>query len=226
EGHRDVRTGLGHGFGHGAVHRQGEVIAVAVHVGHGGAGLSGVHAADDVGSGLQHQGGVLGAHAAGDALDDDLRIGVQVDRHSSLQSLFRSSRGGSGAGQFGRAVGAAVHGVGEGDQRVVPLVQDGPSVLDVVAVEPHHELLRGGVTEQVESPDDALGDLVASGDATEDVHEHALDLVVTEDDVQTGGHHLGVGAAADVQEVGGLDAAVLLPGVGDHVQGGHDQSGT
>src|SRR5699024_12323216 len=57
------------------------------------------------------------------------------------------------------------------DQRVVPLVQDGPSGLDVIAVEPHHELLRGGVTEQVESPDDALGDLVAGGRSEEHTSE-------------------------------------------------------
>ena len=33
-----------------------------------------------------------------------------------------------------------------------------------------------------------------------------------------------LGAAADVEEVGRLDAAVPLAGVGDHVEGGHDQA--
>ena len=33
------------------------------------------------------------------------------------------------------------------------------------------------------------------------------------------------GAAADVEEVGRLDPAELLAGVGDHVQRGHDQAG-
>src|SRR5690606_10824716 len=41
----------------------------------------GVHAADDVGAGREHLGGVLGALAAGDALDDDLAVLGQEDRH-------------------------------------------------------------------------------------------------------------------------------------------------
>ena len=69
------------------------------------------------------------------------------------------------------------------------------------------------------APHDAVGDLVARGDAAEDVDEHALDLRVVEDHVEAVGHHLGGGAAADVEEVGGLDAAVLLTGVGDDVEG-------
>ena len=39
------------------------------------------------------------------------------------------------------------------------------------------------------------------------------------------GHHLGRRAAADVEEVGRLDAAELLAGVGDDVEGAHDQAG-
>src|SRR5699024_263070 len=34
------------------------------------------------------------------------------------------------------------------------------------------------------------------------------------------------GATTDVAEVGGLDTTVVLTGVGHHVQGGHDQTGT
>ena len=48
---------------------------------------------------------------------------------------------------------------------------------------------------------------------------------VVEDDVEAVGHHLGRGAAADVEEVRRLDAAVLLAGVGDDVERGHDQPG-
>ena len=46
----------------------------------------------------------------------------------------------------------------------------------------------------------------------------------SQDDVEAGGHHLGRGAAADVEEVGGLDAAVLLAGVGDDVERRHHQA--
>src|SRR5690606_22457164 len=52
-----------------------------VGVRHDGAGLARVHAADDVGARLEHEGGVLGALAAGDALDDDLGVLVDEDRH-------------------------------------------------------------------------------------------------------------------------------------------------
>ena len=62
------------------------------------------------------------------------------------------------------------------------------------------------------------------GDAAEDVDEHAAHVRVGQDDVEAVGHHLGRGAAADVEEVGRLDAAVLLAGVGDDVQGRHDQA--
>src|SRR5690606_2473839 len=49
----------------------------------GGAGLACVDTADDLGAGLEHEGSVLGALAAGDALDDDLGILVEEDRHFS-----------------------------------------------------------------------------------------------------------------------------------------------
>ena len=81
------------------------------------------------------------------------------------------------------------------------------------------------VAELLQRADDAVGHRVARGDAAEHVDEHALDLAVAEDDVEAVGHHLGRGATTDVEEVGGLDAAVLLAGVGDDVQRRHDQTG-
>ena len=45
-----------------------------------------------------------------------------------------------------------------------------------------------------------------------------------QDDVEAGGHHLCRRAAADVEEVGRLDAAVLLTGVRGHVQRRHHQA--
>ncbi len=60
--------------------------------------------------------------------------------------------------------------------------------------------------------DDAVGDLVARGDAAEHVDEHAADRRVRQHDLQAVRHHLGRGAAADVEEVRRLDAAERLPG--------------
>ena len=57
--------------------------------------------------------------------------------------------------------------------------------------------------------DDALGDLVAAGDATEDVDEDRLHVLVEVDHLERRRHHVGVGAATDVEEVGGLAADLV-----------------
>ena len=126
--------------------------------------------------------------------------------------------------QLGGLVGGFVHGADLGHQRMVGLGQDAAALVDVVAVEADDQRLVGLVAQDLQRADDAVGDRVARGDAAEDVDEHALDLRVAEDDVEAGGHHLRRGAAADVEEVGGLDAAVLLTGVGDDVQRRHHQT--
>src|SRR5690606_16707470 len=137
-------------------------------------------------------------------------------------SLVRSGSGGS-VGELGGLVGAAVHRLGEGHERVVGLGEDATTLLDVVAVEAHNERLVGCVAERREGLNDAVGDLVARRDAAEDVHEHGLDLLVTEDDVEARGHDCGRGAAADVEEVRWLDPTVRLAGVGDDVERAHDE---
>src|SRR3546814_2604537 len=68
--------------------------------------------------------------------------------------------------------------------------------------------------------DDPVGDLVALGDAAEDVDEDRLHVGVVVDDLERAGHHVGVGAAADVEEVGGLAADLV-----HDVDGGHGQAG-
>src|SRR5690606_5251727 len=70
-----------------------------------------------------------------------------------------------GVRELGGLVGAAVHGVGEGHERVVRLAQDRAPLGDVVAVEAHHERLGRVVAEDLERLDDAVGDLVARRDA-------------------------------------------------------------
>ncbi|AGS71326.1 putative hydrolase [Streptomyces collinus Tu 365] len=130
-------------------------------------------------------------------------------------------------GQLGGLVGRAVHGVDALHQRVVGVREDLPAQLGVVAVEADDERLGdvlAAVLQELQRLDDAVGDLVTGGDATEDVHEDGLDVRVAQDDLQAVRHDLGGGATADVQEVGGLDAAVVLTGVGDDVQGAHDET--
>src|SRR6476661_661289 len=130
-----------------------------------------------------------------------------------------------GRSQLGGLAGRPVHGLFDGHERVVGLGEDAPALLHVVAVEAHDQRLGRLVAERLEGTNDAVGDGVAGGDATEHVDEHRLDLLVAEDDVQAVGHDLGRGAATDVEEVGGLGrAGELLTGVGDDVERRHDQA--
>src|SRR5690606_4247080 len=82
-----VRARLGHRLGDGGEH--GELPAADRD---GGARLAGVHAADDVRAGGQHLRRVLGGLAAGDALDDDLAVLVEEDRHAHAPAASRAAR--------------------------------------------------------------------------------------------------------------------------------------
>ncbi len=68
--------------------------------------------------------------------------------------------------------------------------------------------------------DEPPRDLVAAGDAAEDVHEDRLDVRVGEDQAHRGRDPLGAGAAADVEEVRGLAAGAL-----HEVHRGHREAG-
>ena len=68
--------------------------------------------------------------------------------------------------------------------------------------------------------DDALRHFFTAGDAAEDVDEDALDLVVEVDDLERSGHHVGVGAAADVEEV-----RRRAPDLVDDVERAHREAG-
>lgn len=98
----DVGAGFSDGFLDGA--KDGDFL---VAMQDRGAGLAGVDATNNVGAGLEHQCGVLGAFAAGDALNDDLGVFVEVDRHCRVPLL-------SCVGELGGLVGALVHGGGPG----------------------------------------------------------------------------------------------------------------
>src|SRR3954454_5804643 len=132
----------------------------------------------------------------------------------------------SGGGELGGPARGAVHRVDHGHEGVVGLGEDPPALLDVVAVEADDQRLGRLVAEGLQGGGDAVGHGVAGRDPAEDVDEDALHGRVGQDDVQPVAHDLGRGATADVEEVGRLDAAELLPGVGDDVQGAHDQAGT
>ena len=84
EQHRHVGAGLVHRLGHRAEHRQLGAVEID-----GGAGLAGVHPADDVRAGRQHPPGVLAALGAGHALHDDPGVLVQKDRHRSDSTRIR-----------------------------------------------------------------------------------------------------------------------------------------
>src|SRR5271167_1169182 len=131
----------------------------------------------------------------------------------------------SGARELGGFVSGLVHRRYDCHQRVVGLGQDASAFVHVVAVQPDHQRLVGVVAEDLQRLHDPIGNGVTRGDATEHVDEHALDLCVTQDDVETGGHHLGRGATTDVEEVRWLDPAVLLARVGHDIQRRHDQPG-
>src|SRR6185436_4186626 len=119
--------------------------------------------------------------------------------------------------ELGDPAGRAVHRVDPLHERVGRRVEDVPTLLGVVAVQAHHQRLGdrlAALFEEVEGGDDAAGDLVAGGDAAEDVDEHAAHSRVGQDDLQPVRHDRGARAAADVEEVGRLHAAELLAGVG------------
>ena len=79
--------------------------------------------------------------------------------------------------------------------------EDLATLFGVGAVEADHD--RRPEVDATHRFDDALRDLFAAGDPAEDVDEDRLHALVEIDHLEGTGHHVGVGAAADVEEVGG-----------------------
>src|SRR5664280_1133157 len=207
---RDVGPGFGDRLLHGTEHRDAVNIRPR---------LARVDAGDDVGPGGHHPPGVLGAFGAGDALDEDLAVRVEKGRHGSSGLLRRELSG---------PVGRLVHPVHPLDESEVGLVQDAVPLVGVVAVQPDDERVAGALAallQQMEGGDDAVRDGVAGCDPAEDVDEDRQHGRVAHDDAEAGRHYLGGGAAADVEEVRRLHPAVPFAGIGDDVEGAHDQSG-
>ena len=80
--------------------------------------------------------------------------------------------------------------------------EDRAALVGVGAVEADHD--RRVDLHPLERLHDAVGDLFALGDATEDVDEDRPHVGVAVDHLERARHHVGVGAAADVEEVGRL----------------------
>src|SRR5215216_2113779 len=151
--------------------------------------LAGGHAADDLGPVVAVAEAVELALAPGEALDDDLGVGVDEDRHLS-RPLLRSPAtqavcGRSLAGARSLASRAALTTVGDANGlpgrlehrrladelgRRDPGVEDDlATLLSVRAVEADDD--RRPQLDPAEALDDALGHLLAARDAAEDVDE-------------------------------------------------------
>ncbi|KAF5294507.1 hypothetical protein FQA39_LY19341 [Lamprigera yunnana] len=156
--------------------------------------------------------GVELARLAGDALGDDARVFVDVDRHCSvLQGLLD---GGDGFDDLGGRISHRVH----ADDGQARFGQHLLAQLFVGALHAHDQ--RHLQVHGLAGGDDAGGDGVALHDAAEDVDQNAFNLGVLEHDLEGFGHLLGRGATAYVEEVGGLRPPNSLM-----VYGGHGQTG-
>ncbi len=137
---------------------------------------------------------------------------------TSFVSLVDDDAHAAAPGELDDAAGGVEHRLLLVQVGQVGLGEDLQALLGVGAVEAHDqrqlevELLRGG--------DDPLGDLVAAGDAAEDVEEDRRDLRVGGDHFQRVDDRLGLGAAAGVEEVGRRAARL-----GDDVEGRHAEPG-
>jgi len=97
--------------------------------------------------------------------------------------------------------------------------EDRPSFVGVRAVEADDD--RRPHVDPADGLDDAVGDLVAPGDAAEDVDEDGPHRRVVVDDLERPGHDVGVGATTDVEEVGRA-----APHLVDDVDRRHGEAGT
>ena len=166
------------------------------------AGRGAAHHLGAIGDGLL---GMEGALIAGEALADDL--GVLVDKNGHYLEPFTALT--TFCGRIGEIVGG-----GDGEAR---LGEDFLAQFDIGAFQPHHQ--RHLQRHFLGRGDDAFGDDVAFHDAAENVDQDSLHIGIADDDLEGGGDFFLGGAAAHIQEVGGL-AAVKL----DDVHGGHGQA--
>ena len=198
EDHRRVRARLADGVVHAVEDRPAFVRRAA---------LAGRHAADDLRAVRGGRLGVERAFAAGQPLDDQPRVFVEKDCHVTAPSpaerddLLRRLAHRSAVVKF-RPLSRSIR---------LPSSTLVPSMRMTIGTR-HAELLDGG--------NHALRQHVAAQDAAEDVDQHGLDVLVGHQDAERVLDLLGVGAAADIEEVGRLAARQL-----DDVHRRHRQAG-
>ena len=188
----DGRAGLLHRLGHRGEDRDALDLLPA---------SLGVRAAHDLGAvRLVAQAVVEPLARRADALNHDLGRLVDEDAHVGSFPLGPVSGRYALAEASATARRAASSMVGSAisvSDRCRPASADR---VGVGAVEAHHD--GRAELDPAHRLDDALGHLVDPGDAAEDVDEDGLDCRVGVDHLERVGHHVGVGTAADVQEVG------------------------
>ena len=212
EADRHVRAGLAHRLGDRAEHRQRRAVDVDL-----GAGLAGVDAADDLAARGEHAAGVLHALGAGHALHDDLAVLVKPDAHGFSFPAFASSAALSAASSIvSTSVTSGWFGLGE--DRGGPRRRCCRRGARPAAWSPRRPSMLSAVTMPLATASHAV---MPPKTLTKTLRTDGSLRMMSSPLAMTSAER----AAADVEEVGGLDAAVLLAGVGDDVEGRHDQPG-
>src|SRR5207248_313742 len=125
---------------------------------------------------------------------------------------------GTPPGEFDGGAGGVEHrGLGHEPVRL-EVLQDLATLFGVGAVQADDDGWPD--VDRVESLHDAVRYFLAPGDPAEDVDEDGLHLLVGVDDLEGVGHHLGVGATADVEEIGRRAADLV-----DDIARAHRQAG-
>ena len=160
-------------------------------------------AGDDPGAVLLHRPAVELALAAGDALDEEPRLGPDDDAHAAAPRAAATAFAAASSSEAAVAKCASSRRTAAS----AAFVPDDPDDHRHVAL-----LDRPGL-------DQAARHLVAAGDAAEDVDQDRVDLRVGQDDPHRRRDLVGPRPAADVEEVGRLAAGPL-----DEVHRGHRQA--
>src|SRR5215472_3969589 len=131
------------------------------------------------------------------------------------------------AGQLGGTPRRVVHRRHLLDDCDARLCQYPPALGGVVAVKAHNDRMPDFLAafgEYADRRDDPVRDLVARGNAAENVDEDSAHRRIRKDNVQAVRHDFGGCAAADIEEVRRAHATELLARVGDHVERGHHEA--
>ena len=157
------------------------------------AALARRHAGDDPGAVLLHRPAVEVALATGDALDDQPRLGPDEDAHAAAP----------------RDAATALAAASSSEAAVANWASSSRTAASAAFVPDDPDDHRHVALLAAPRLDQAAGDLVAAGDAAEDVDQDRVDLRVGQDDPHRRRDLVGPRPAADVEEVGRLAAGPL-----------------